>query len=363
VDALGKRRAVHVHALSAGEQLRQVRNRSARLSHVRARCDTGIAEREKALLNKEREVVAGAGLVLSTLTNAYFSPLMQAQRFDAVIVEEASMAVLPALFYAACLGERKTVIVGDPCQLPSIVQSDEEYVRRVMGRNIFEVAVADPLSSPLVAMLDVQYRMHPVIGGLVSDLFYFGRLRHGGDMATREGIAALDPHAGAPLVVVDTVARTTCQQGTSGQSRFNIKTAELSVDLAVRAAGSGAESVAIITPYVDQARAIRALLKNYGEASARIECSTVHRFQGQERDVVILDTVDAEPMKPGVLLSERGPRSSAQNLINVAVSRARGKLMIVADVGYFEQRAPASVVTKMIARAVSIGRRESVAWR
>jgi hypothetical protein len=363
VNALGERRAVHVHALSAGEQLRQVRNRSARLSHVRARCDTGIAEREKALLNKEREVVGGAGLVLSTLTNAYFSPLMQAQRFDAVIVEEASMAVLPALFYAACLGERKTVIVGDPCQLPSIVQSDEEYVRRVMGRNIFEVAVADPLSSPLVAMLDVQYRMHPVIGGLVSDLFYFGRLRHGGDMATREGIAALEPHAGAPLVVVDTVARTTCQQGTSGQSRFNIKTAELSVDLAVRAAGSGAESVAIITPYVDQARAIRALLKNYGEASARIECSTVHRFQGQERDVVILDTVDAEPMKPGVLLSERGPRSSAQNLINVAVSRARGKLMIVADVGYFEQRAPASVVTKMIARAVSIGRRESVAWR
>ena len=78
------------------------------------------------------------------------------------------MAILPALFYAACLGHRKTVIVGDPCQLPSIVQSDEEYVRKVMGRNIFDVAVADPLCSPLVAMLDVQYRMHPLIGGLVS---------------------------------------------------------------------------------------------------------------------------------------------------------------------------------------------------
>ena len=45
------------------------------------------------------------------------------QRFDALIVEEASMAVLPALFYAACLGRRKTVMVGDPCQLPAIVQS------------------------------------------------------------------------------------------------------------------------------------------------------------------------------------------------------------------------------------------------
>ena len=135
------------------------------------------------------------------------------------------------------------------------------------------------------------------------------------------------------------------------------------MDLAVSAAGSGAESVAIITPYVDQSRAIRALLKNHGNMTTRIECSTVHRFQGQERDVVILDTVDADPMKPGVLLSERGPRSSAQNLINVAVSRARGKLIVVADVSYFEQRAPASVVTKMIARATAVGRRESIAQR
>jgi superfamily I DNA and/or RNA helicase len=129
------------------------------------------------------------------------------------------------------------------------------------------------------------------------------------------------------------------------------------VDLALRAVGAGAESVAIITPYVDQARAIRARLKNHGDATARIECSTVHRFQGQERDVVIVDTVDAEPMKPGVLLSERGPRSSAQNLINVAISRARGKLIILADMRYFEQRAPASVVATMIMRAVELGAR------
>ena len=73
--------------------------------------------------------------------------------------------------------------------------------------------------------------------------------------------------------------------------------------------------------------------------------------------MVILDTVDADPLKPGVLLSERGPRSSAQNLINVAISRARGKLIVVADVSYFEQRASASVVAKMITRAMALGAR------
>jgi hypothetical protein len=42
----------------------------------------------------------------------------------------------------------------------------------------------------------------------------------------------------------------------------------------------------------------------------------------------------------------------------VAISRARGKLFVVADVGYFERRAAASVVAKMIVRALAVGRRE-----
>jgi superfamily I DNA and/or RNA helicase len=357
----GAARAAELRDRSAAELAGLIRRRSTRLVLALALYDKAIAERKKALLNKEREVVAGASLVLSTLTNGYFSPLMAEQRFDVLIVEEASMAVLPALFYAACLGGRKTVIVGDPCQLPSIVQSNQDYVRKVMGRNIFEVRVAEPLSSPLVAMLDVQYRMHPLIGELVSDLFYDGRLKHGGDPGMRERIAAREPHSGSPLVVLDTAGRSTCQSGAAGSSRINVTTADLCVDLARRAVRAGATSVAIITPYVDQGRAIRARLKERDgdqKEARQIECSTVHRFQGQERDVVILDTVDAEPMKPGVLLSERGTHSMAHNLINVAISRARGKLIIVADVGYFERRAAGSVVTKMVARAVAVGRRE-----
>ena len=357
-DIFSERRTTQLRSFSPLEMAAVIRRRSARLMRVRDLCAKGIEERRKALARKEREVVDRATLVLATLTNAYFSALMQDQRFDVVIVEEASMAVLPALFYAACLGHRKTIMVGDPCQLPSIVQSDEDYVRKMMGRNIFEVAVSDPLSSPLVAMLDVQYRMHPVIGELVSKLFYSGRLKHGGDMTERESIASLEPNRGWPLIVLDTAGRTTCQQGTGGQSRLNVKTASVCVDLAVRAVRSGAGSVAIITPYVDQARAIRTLLKEHADVAKAIECSTVHRFQGQERDVVILDTVDAEPMNPGVLLSDRGSGSSARNLINVAISRARGKLIVVADVKYFERRARSGVVSKMIARALAVGRRE-----
>lgn len=61
--------------------------------------------------------------------------------------------------------------------------------------------------------------------------------------------------------------------------------------------------MAIITPYVEQSRSIRRLLRAGPELSGKVECRTVHRFQGGERDMVILDTVDAEPLPPGILLA------------------------------------------------------------
>ncbi|HSD86372.1 MAG TPA: C-terminal helicase domain-containing protein, partial [Kofleriaceae bacterium] len=100
-------------------------------------------------------------------------------------------------------------------------------------------------------------------------------------------------------------------------------------------------SIAVITPYAAQASEIRRLLaaRRIGDA---VECSTIHRFQGRECDVVILDLVDAAPMRPSALLAD------APNLLNVSISRARGKLVIVADVAYFESAAPDGIVVAML---------------
>lgn len=352
-----EKRTAALTGLAAGELVVRLRRRQGRLAIVAALSWDRAAAIRKALSLREQSVVDGARLVLATLTNAYFSNYMTKSRFDVVIVEEASMAILPALFYAACLGKQKTVMVGDPCQLPSIVQSDDSYVRKVMGRNIFEVSVKDPLTSPSVAMLDIQYRMHPAIGSLVSEMFYAGRLKHGGDLQEREAIAAREPYPGAPVVVVDTEARTVCRQSPKSSSRMNDGTAKVCVELAVLAAKSG--SVAIITPYADQAQGIRKLLRGLGEGAMSVECSTVHKFQGQERDTIILDTTDSEPMRPGVLLSDGREGSAARNLLNVAISRARGKLILVSDVHYFLQRAPSGIVTHVISLALRDGRRAS----
>ena len=314
-----------------------------------------IQEAREKLHRREKGLVSSAKIVFSTLTNGYFSPLMEGERFDAVVVEEASMAILPALFYAASLGKSKTVIVGDPRQLPAIVQADDDYVQKVMGRNIFEVAIPDALKSSFVAMLETQYRMEPKIGDLVSKLFYAGRLKHKPDPNEIAKIKAMKPFPGESLVVVDTGGQAACERSARSYSRTNEKTALEALRLAREATESGAESVAVITPYADQARKIRDLLKKEDLLDKPVECSTVHRFQGRECDIVILDTVDAEPLNPGGLLHDRHANSNARNLVNVAVSRARGKLILIADLAYFQRRAPAGILTMVLNDAVKTG--------
>jgi superfamily I DNA and/or RNA helicase len=278
------------------------------------------------------------------MSNVYISNLMQQQRFDAVIVEEASMAVLPTLFYCAALAAERVIIVGDPRQLPPIVQSTEPYVQRAMGRSIFEITVPEPHNSDLVVMLDTQYRMHPKIGDLVGDLFYQGRLHHSPITHQTAATTRSRPYANEPLVVVDTSGQTTCATPPGTYSRYNEKTAAACVALAAQAVADGIESVALITPYVEQSRRIRRLLLAARGLAEKVECRTVHRFQ-----------VDAAPLPPGTLLASTRPNSSAPNLINVSISRARAKLIILADVAYFKQYEPNGVISAMLRQASASG--------
>ena len=324
------------------DQLRALEQRIARLARVRVLAKARVAELAAADRDLETRIVAEARLVMCSLTTAYLSPLMTDQRFDVLIAEEAGMATLPPLFYAACLCRERAIVVGDPRQLPPIVQSNDDLVRRAIGRNIFEITVPAPEDSELVAMLGVQYRMHPAIGTLVGDLFYGGRLIHLADRPATEAIAARAPFPGQAIAIVDTRASTTCERSAKGSSRINPRSAELTAELALEAARGGTSSIAVITPYAAHAAEIRRLLA-LRKLADLVECSTIHRFQGRECDVVILDLVDAAPMRQSALL--------APNLLNVSISRARGKLVIVADVAYFAATAPDGIVAALLRAA------------
>ncbi|GIK37902.1 MAG: hypothetical protein BroJett011_17350 [Chloroflexota bacterium] len=347
--------AHHLLSLPTGQQQARIVRRRQRLETLLDQCWQQTAQLSQELRQQETAVVQKAKVILATMTNVYLSSLLQAERFDTVIVEEAGMAILPTLFYCAALARSKIIVVGDPQQLPPIVQARDDYVYRAMGRTIFEVADQKSLTDQTMVMLDIQYRMHPVISDLVSRLFYQGKLRHGENTSQHEVIAGKPPFPGAPLVVLDTAGQTTCTTEPGGFSRFNEKTAHRCVELAVEAVRTEIESVAIITPYVAQSRLIRQQLYRFPREAGQVECRTVHRFQGNERDLVILDTVDTAPLPPGVLLTDQSPSSSAKNLLNVSLSRARGKLIIIADVAYFNRAASGSLINELLAQATQSG--------
>ncbi|HIG18140.1 MAG TPA: hypothetical protein EYQ31_13135 [Candidatus Handelsmanbacteria bacterium] len=67
-----------------------------------------VAEHNRDLRHEQARVV------LATMSNVYINRILESERFDTVIVEEAGMAILPTLFYCASLARQRTIMVGDP---------------------------------------------------------------------------------------------------------------------------------------------------------------------------------------------------------------------------------------------------------
>jgi hypothetical protein len=147
-------------------------------------------------------------------------------------------------------------------------------------------------------------------------------------------------------VIVDTESLvTSClpEADPRSFSRFNLLSATLTASLARRLVDAGAPGVGVVCPYRAQARLLDALLRE----AAVMRAATTHRFQGSERDAVLLDLTDADPQEGPSLLTGRDS-DLALRLLNVGVSRARGKLLLIADVGFLRDRHPPTSPTRAL---------------
>lgn len=282
----------------------------------------GGADLDQQLRDAERAVVGEARVVATTLTRLYTSALLRSLRTDDVVIDEASVAGLPQCLVAACVARKRAVAVGDFMQLPAIVQTDHPQCRSWLGRHVFTTAGADTPDKehPLRAMLVRQYRMHPQISELISRTFYAGKLQDAAEVTQ-----CADP--GPAILLLDTGGARCRSERTHTGSKCNPHHAEVVADLVLAAA---TEDVAVITPYRGQVRRIREALRLRAPgllAGGRVEVFTVHRFQGRDKDLVIFDTVEA-PGTPCWFLDELH-NPDAPNLINVAFSRARHRLLVV----------------------------------
>jgi len=305
-----------------------------------------IKELQSQIEVVRQQVLDQAVLVATTLARTHTMDEVYKRQFDTLICDEASMAPIPAVYWACSLANKSVVVVGDFRQLAPIAISKDSKVKDWLRRDVFVAAGIDKewqleqaVDTPMV-MLKTQYRMQPQIRSIVSSVFYNDQLQD--DIIDEPSSQANQPCPGSYAGIYDTSTIDPWCSWTSSYSRFNLYHAVLAVRLC-QIAIHDFDDIGIITPYKAQTRLIKVLVDMEPALRGKVIVSNVHRFQGNEKDLIIFDLVDSTGLPVGKLLkgridSEDVDDQGGARLINVACSRARKKLAVIANLSYFEER-------------------------
>lgn len=276
------------------------------------------------------DVIAKAQVITATLVGADHYTIRN-RRYHTVILDEAGQSLEPAAWIPVLKAER-LIMAGDHQQLPPTVKS----MQSGLATTLLEKCVA--LHPEAVTLLETQYRMNTAIMGFSSLKFYEGRLQASATVANR----LLAP-GDKPFTFIDT-AGAGYEEQPDGTSMSNPDEAAFIVRHIASMDYAG-KSVAVIAPYQKQVALLKELL-----AGSPAEVNTVDGFQGQERDVVYLSLTRSNA--DGVI----GFLSDYRRM-NVAITRARMKLVLVGDSATLGQSA---FYAELIAYAEQLGGYESI---
>ncbi|MCA0174626.1 DEAD/DEAH box helicase [Bacillus sp. RAR_GA_16] len=302
---------------------------------------------------KEMEFVKNASIIGTTLTKAAIDETIYRKSVDVVIIDEASMAYVPQAAFAASLGKR-VVICGDFKQLPPIASARHPLVSKWLKEDVFHRAgIIETVQSgnlhPQLFLLNEQRRMHPVISAFTNKTIYHSLVKDHPNTATlRKAIVEKRPFKGMASILIDTShTGTYCFTGQSTKSRMNLWQLFLSFQAIYESLQSGMTSIGYVTPYRAQSKLMGLLVEDLLSPTeqADILSATVHQFQGSERDMMVFDTVDSDPeFRPGMLLTG----NNSERLINVAMTRTKGKFIHVSNVDYIKKRMPQSKTLRQL---------------
>lgn len=274
------------------------------------------------------QILLGADVITCTLVGAAH-PTLEKYRFKTVVIDEAAQALEPAI-WIPLFKANKVVFAGDPFQLPPTVKSMEA---RKMGLHV--TTMERSLSHTPNSLLNVQYRMHQAIMEFSNRQFYDGKLRaHDSVKAHR----LLDDE-GESVTFIDTVGCSFDEQVVEVQGRFPSRfnpdefhiLREHLYQLIARYDENSMPSIAIISPYREQVTYMQTcVIEDEKLKSLPISVNTIDGFQGQERDVVYISLVRSNAK------SEIGFLNDYRRM-NVAMTRAKKKLIIIGDSGTIGQ--------------------------
>jgi hypothetical protein len=300
----------------------------------RALAQKRVSDLTRDLRKVTKETIESSRVVITTAIQTCIESAFSETKFDMMVVDEASMMSIP---YLACMGliaRERLIIAGDFKQLGPIALAQSRAAFDWLHKDAFTLTgITENLSHPALARLTTQRRMRPEICELINPLFYGGMLKT--ELSSVNPAITLPPKPGSPAVFVSLLREDGSEAiKTQSGSRVNQKSAEIVVKLATCYAETDDIQIGIITPYRAQVSRIKAFLRDAKLDKTRLErikIGTVHAFQGAESDVIVWDLVDTDHQPIGRLYRDE----PGNRLTNVAISRARGKLVIIGDRSVF----------------------------
>lgn len=297
-----------------------------------------------------RETIVKEARVLGvTCTKAYLA-VKEIGQVDTVIIDEASMVLLPVAWFAAGLAKERVIVCGDFRQIPPIVQSDQQSIVDAIGRDAFTVNnIRD--GDPRLVMLGLQYRMHDSICQLIAEPMYGGLLSTALDR--RNEAEASPAPFDQPLTIIDTSDLWPFESKNVFFSRFNLMHALLVRNIAFHLAKVGmlqdSRVLGICTPYAAQAKIIGKLIEGE-KLSELVQVGTVHSYQGDERSTMVLDIPESHggAWNLGQFVQGLPPDHTGARLINVAISRAKHRLVVLANLTYLDRKLPSTSLLRSV---------------
>lgn len=338
----------------AGQNRSELQRRVAECDKKRQPLRDELARIATELEQIREAVLKEARIVGATVTRTYLRPTEFAA-FDTVIIDEASMILLPAIFHAAGLATERVVVAGDFRQLPPIVQTQQKALHEILAFDVFHTSgiarEAERGTPPRFAKLMTQFRMDDELCRPISSAFY------GGELVTSETRKSSRPSLPEPfsqhLTIVDTSRVWPFATRNLFQSRFNLMHALAirNLVLHLRDAGcikdkEGQGALGLCSPYAAQAKLLREVLKSHG-LEKDVLARTVHGFQGDERSVLVLDLVDSiGERNVGLFLQANQREDTGAKLQNVALSRAKKAIIVVANLTFLDAKLPGDAILR-----------------
>ncbi len=241
--------------------------------------------------------------------------------FDMTIIDEASQCNTAVSLVPVIRG-KSLMLVGDPQQLNPVIVLDEMTNQKLRKKynvsedydyrknSIYKTYLAcDAVSDEI--LLHNHYRCHKQIIEFNNKKYYNSKLQ-----------IMTQSKETNPLIYVDVQ---------SDESDYKNTAPAEALEIVRYAAANKDKTIGVITPFVNQKNLIEKMLKS--EKLSNVTCGTVHAFQGDEKDVVLFSTAITSHTKAGTYEWLKNNKE----LINVATSRAREKLILLSNTKNLER--------------------------